>query len=51
LVIDDHVEFSEQINQTLIDNGFCVTKANTTMQALDALIERYDFILWDYVFG
>lgn len=51
LLIDDDVEITTQINQILMSNGFVVTVANTPQQALDALIERYDYILCDYAMG
>lgn len=51
LLIDDDVEIAAQINQILTTNGFLVTMANTPQQALDALVERYDYILCDYAMG
>lgn len=51
LVIDDDVESSTQINHILIEKGFSVTLANTPQQALDALVERYDYVLCDYAMG
>lgn len=51
LVIDDDVESSTQINHMLIEKGFSVTLANTPQQALDALVERYDYVLCDYAMG
>ena len=51
LLIDDDVEITTQINQILMNNGFVVTVANTPQQALDALVERYEYVLCDYAMG
>lgn len=51
LLIDDDVEIATQVNQILMNNGFVLTVANTPQQALDALVERYEYVLCDYAMG
>lgn len=51
LLIDDDVEIATQVNQILMSNGFVLTVANTPQQALDALVERYEYVLCDYAMG